>query len=344
MSASLRQKLGACVWDIPRYALRFVSQIIFGKPAWIKIRDRNQTLLSDDHTPGVSCQWQWTSNLNLPKIFPWWGRKLLKHALKSYPIQLAEKHYNATTSPQVSFIIGHRGMERLPLLLKTLASISAQQECLCECIIVEQDTKPRIEKYLPDWVRYQFIQTDEADAPYSRSWAFNVGARSAKTETLIFHDNDLLIPRCYARDTQSLLKQGHDFINLKRFIFYLTKQATQCVLNGAALTSELHLDWVMQNAEGGGSVGASKAAFFEIGGFDERFVGWGGEDNEFWERAKTKTIWPYTYLPLIHLWHPNQPGKGNNENTSTNNLYLNLSKVPAKERILELRRIDTHLS
>ncbi len=65
----------------------------------------------------------------------------------------------------------------------------------------------------------------------------------------------------------------------------------------------------MQNAEAGGSIALSRDAFHAIGGYDESFVGWGGEDNEFWERAQTRRVWPYGYLPFVHLWHAPQPEK-----------------------------------
>ena len=66
---------------------------------------------------------------------------------------------------------------------------------------------------------------------------------------------------------------------------------------------------VLENALGGGSIALSRRVYEEIGGFDEEFVGWGGEDNEFWDRCLTRRIYPFAYLPLIHLWHELQPGK-----------------------------------
>jgi len=75
------------------------------------------------------------------------------------------------------------------------------------------------------------------------------------------------------------------------------------------------------------------------GGFDEAFVGWGGEDNEFWERASTQRLWPYGGLPLLHLWHPAQAGKHQSAN-ETAARYRELSAIPAHERIRTLATVE----
>ena len=62
------------------------------------------------------------------------------------------------------------------------------------------------------------------DMPYSRSWAFNVGAETARGHLLIFHDNDMLVPQDYGREIADRHKEGYEVINLKRFIFYLSRQ------------------------------------------------------------------------------------------------------------------------
>ncbi len=93
----------------------------------------------------------------------------------------------------------------------------------------------------------------------------------------------------------------------------------------------------MQNLEAGGSFAITGKAYFEIGGFDESFVGWGGEDNEFWERAQTLKLWPYGYLPLVHLWHEAQLGKFDQQR-QTAELFERRSAIAVEERIEELRR------
>jgi GT2 family glycosyltransferase len=91
----------------------------------------------------------------------------------------------------------------------------------------------------------------------------------------------------------------------------------------------------MQNAEAGGSLAVDRETFFAIGGFDEAFVGWGGEDNEFWERAQSRKVWPYGYLPLIHLWHEAQPEKPD-QGRSTATLHEERSAIPVSARRREL--------
>jgi hypothetical protein len=73
---------------------------------------------------------------------------------------------------------------------------------------------------------------------------------------------------------------------------------------------------------------------------DESFVGWGGEDNEFWERAQTLRVWPYGYLPLLHLWHEAQPGTQQAGNETAGH-YQALAKLPAQARIEKLRAISS---
>ena len=92
-------------------------------------------------------------------------------------------------------------------------------------------------------------------------------------------------------------------------------------------------DAIVQNLEAGGSSGAGRQAYFDIGGFDERFIGWGGEDNEFWERAQTKKVYPYGYLPLVHLWHEPQRGRTLGASAGTMRLYEELTRQDPFNRI-----------
>lgn len=328
MSYSLRQKVGALVFDAPRYCAQLAQN------KWLNAKNRDDTFSTAPDGPGLKCEWQWTSNLHLPKVFPWFGKQLFRVTLSNCKFKLSKSVDEA--KPQVSVIIGHRGKPRTPQLLKTLESIAAQENCALECIVVEQDNEPHLATLLPAWVQHIVTPLPDVDMPYSRAWAFNVGAQHAQADCLIFHDNDLLMSSRYAYETLRRFQQGYEFINLKRFIFYLSEGATEQVLNGASISSQLCLETIMQNAEGGGSIGASRKAYFAIGGFDERFVGWGGEDIEFWERASTRNIWPYTYLPLVHLWHPSQAEKSTHKGLDEGHVFWTLQAQSPVERIEHL--------
>jgi predicted glycosyltransferase involved in capsule biosynthesis len=88
----------------------------------------------------------------------------------------------------------------------------------------------------------------------------------------------------------------------------------------------------MQNVLGGGSIAITRAAYLAIGGMDEGFVGWGGEDNEFWERAQTLRVWSYGCLPYVHLWHPSQPRKYDSANPTLIR-YQSLTAIDPHKRI-----------
>lgn len=337
MSHSLKHKLGAVVYDLPRFvrAMRRTEANGKGAAGWVYYCNRNERLRVGPGGLGVACDWQWTSDLHIAKVFPAIGLRLMKRALADWPITLQSEPEVQNAPPDVSFIIGHRGLARLPHLLLTLQSIAAQRQVVCECIVVEQSATPEIQSALPTWVRYMHTPLPQADMPYCRSWAFNVGTQTAQGALLVLHDNDLLVPSDYAAQLMKRFWEGYEVINLKRFIFYLNEVQTGRVLATHQLLLDEAPEAIMQNAQGGGSIAIGREAYFAIGGFDESFVGWGGEDNEFWERATTRRLWPFGYLPIVHLWHAAQPGK-HDAQRQTAELLEQLSAIPASQRIANL--------
>lgn len=336
MSYSLRQKLGSSLFDWPSYEwhLRGMPGPAGRRGHWTRIGNRRDLLRIGPDGIGVLCEGRWTSRLHGCEVFPDLGRRLMERALEEWPIAFADHSPKARpgTRPDVSFVIGHRGLDRLPQLSLVLSSIAGQVETAVECILVEQSRQAEIAERIPGWVRYIHTPAPEG-MPYSRSWAFNVGARAARSRLLAFHDNDMIVPERYAAELLALRRRGYEVINLKRFVFYLAERETARALKGEAPGGAP--ERVVQNLEGGGSVAVDRDAFFDLGGFDESFVGWGGEDNEFWERAAARTVWPWGYVPLVHLHHADQPEKARRDR-STAALLDERSRISPPERIREL--------
>jgi hypothetical protein len=336
VTPSLRQKLGATLLDWPSYEwhLRGIRAPAGRRGHWTRIGNRRDRLRVGPEGRGVLCEGRWTTRLHGCDVFPALGRRLLERALVEWPIAFAERPRAArpTTPPDVSFVIGHRGLDRLPQLALVLSSIAAQAELAVECVLVEQSQRAEIADRIPDWVRYVHTPAPEG-MPYSRSWAFNVGARAARGRLLAFHDGDMAVPARYAAELLAVRRRGYEVINLKRFVFYLAARETERALQGEPLGGAP--ERVVQNLEGGGSVAVDRDAFFALGGFDESFVGWGGEDNEFWERSAARTVWPWGYVPLVHLHHADQPEKGRRDR-ATIELLVERSRISPPERIREL--------
>lgn len=334
MSASrIRTLAGIALWDAPIYFRAWRS----GGDGWLSVRNRAERLEPAPDGSGQRCLWQWTSDLHSAKHVPRLGRWLMRRALADHPIALENAPQAATGAPpQVSFLIGHRGMARLPHLLMTLRSIAAQRGPAVECIVIEQDGVSQLRPHLPAWVRLVHTPPPAADMPYCRAWTFNLGAQHARAEVLVLHDNDMPVPADYAAWILARIAQGYEVVNPKRFVFYLGEAHTQAVFARGADWLEEAPEAIVQNLEGGGSVAITRQAFEAIGGLDESFIGWGGEDNEFWERAQTRRVWPWAGLPLVHLWHAAQPGK-RDATYHTAQHYQALARIDPRERIARLR-------
>src|SRR5947209_3536838 len=120
---NLRRIVGALIYDWMPFELRmrgFGSRA--GKPEpWLTIHNREETIEADER--GVACHWRFTSDLHIANVFPSTARRLMRRSLERWPIAMREAPETSGV-PRVSFIIGHRGTERLPHLLATLRSIA----------------------------------------------------------------------------------------------------------------------------------------------------------------------------------------------------------------------------
>jgi hypothetical protein len=319
--------------------LRFERALSAQDNSYLSLCNRGDRLDRSADGEGFRCDWQWTSELHAPKYLPGLGRRLMQRALKEHPIVRSKSApENCVASPEISFVIGHRGTSRLPHLLATLESIAGQRGAAIECIVVEQECEAQLTGRLPAWVRHVHTPPPHTSMPYCRAWAFNVAAKHARSPVLVLHDNDLLVTTDYAANVLRRVQEGCEVVNLKRFLFYLDGQHSREVIEANAGLTKHPPIAIMQNTQGGGSLAITQDAYQRIGGLDESFVGWGGEDNEFWERAQSLRVWTHGYLPLVHLWHAAQAGK-HDEDNETKSLYLARSRVAPAERITQLRSL-----
>lgn len=316
--------------------LRYESNLRFGKDNYLRLRNRVERISAGPGDLGYVCLWPHTSKLHAPLIIPYLGKQLMKICTSKSSFQMQESRHE-DLEITISILIGHRGIDRLPLLLSTLRSVAAQTGVGLECIVIEQDKEPLIREYLPEWVRHLFLETKTSSKVYNRSAAFNHGGRHARGKILLLHDNDMLIPNTYCRDIVNLVSHGYEAINTKRYIFYLTRSHSEQITKSLNEIPIKAPEYIIQNLEAGGSMAITKNAYFALGGMDEEFVGWGGEDIELWKRCSLLKRWIWGYEPILHLWHESQPLKEQKNNPNLARMK-GLDSVNLQDRINYLRQ------
>ena len=321
---------GALLQDLPP----LLAQLAI-PGGWLHVRNRIETLTPDPAGPGLRCDFQWSSALHVARVFPPAGAAIMRRAFAQWPVRFApEDVQQGVGQPQLSFIIPFRGTERLPQLRAVVRSILGQEGVDVECIVIEQSPEVQARDVLPPAARHIHLPHPQGDPGWRKSWAYNVAARHARAPVLVCHDGDIVVPAAYGQALLATLARGFDSVHIQRFLFYLNAADSRRVIDSLSFVGcvpeEVRHNWV------GGTLAIRRDAYFAIGGFDERFVDWGGEDNEFFDRCQVLRQCRYGFVPFVHLWHPSQANKSGPGRDAAVALMNERLAIPPSRRVQEL--------
>lgn len=154
---------------------------------------------------------------------------------------------------------------------------------------------------------WQIIEAQHNSEPFNKAQAIRDGFAKSFGRIIIVHDSDLFSPGLF--EAVRMVEQKYQWAIPHSFVHRLTEQATRKVLDGK--------DWRKQMADThekpykgvvGGGIVVLRRELFEKCPPDNRFIGWGGEDEAWGYALQMVANQPAARgrHPLIHLWHPPQ--------------------------------------
>jgi len=209
----------------------------------------------------------------------------------------------------LSYLLTYResGPDRRDNLLAVLSWLRQWPEV--EIIVVEQDSVPRLDRgpMLPNGAAFAYNA-----GPFNKAWGFNVAARMGSGPLLALADADVIVPRALPEAIRRCTP-GHA-VKPYRSIVDLSPEETACVRGGEFTYAPTRPPGTPRNREGqgehivfgGGLFLIRRKTYLRLGGFDERFLGWGGEDDAMTRKLERAGIAlsEIGEEPALHLWHP----------------------------------------
>jgi len=183
--------------------------------------------------------------------------------------------------------------------------------------------------------QYLFIRSDK---PYNRSRAFNAGAVHMllrDNDILCVMDADLLVDGDYVKRCIANMRGDAQAVLPYRFVKYMERFDTDTAQHDRLASGVLDFnDYHGQvSASQGGAFWLDYGLYRKMGGHDERFVGWGCEDSDFWFRLEEECSIRHAPGTMLHMWHPEaERGEAHARNRS---LYESLhpDKVGSKRKV-----------
>jgi GT2 family glycosyltransferase len=179
---------------------------------------------------------------------------------------------------------------------------------------------------------YPITEGASPEGPFNRSAAINAAASAAgEWAVAVIIDSDVYVPpeqlAVAVRMVQAELAGA--VLPYSHFIL-LDRRATDRVLAGDVPTSGR--GGIGRTNRWSGCVVVGRGTFDAVGGFDERFVGWGGEDIGF--AATLLASGPVLRVPgnTYHLWHPMSTEKSHHREQYRANVALERDYVAALEQ------------
>ena len=168
-----------------------------------------------------------------------------------------------------------------------------------EILIVEQNSAEIKEKInIGEKTKLISLVTD--NKLFNKSWCMNVGAKESKYDDLIFMDADSLLGKDFLLVVRRNVRESSSPYNKLMFCWnYII------ALYGKDNPISRHIRPDTTMAMGGAWYCYKDFYFNEFGGMNENYFGYGGEDNDAYERARYlfNNSPPTMNYPLAHQYH-----------------------------------------
>lgn len=176
------------------------------------------------------------------------------------------------------YVIGHKDGD--PTRRNNLIKVIDHVKHKFTVVVVDQSETP---KPLPgiNWIPV-------AGAPkFNKAWCYNIVFKEMNPDIIFCADNDVIIPNI---DDSIAALTTYDAVNPYDRIFDIQEAGGR--------VERKNINFC------GGCCGYTRHGYEVVYGWDEEFLGWGGEDNV--QTYKTLALLRNKTLPgdALHLWHP----------------------------------------
>ncbi|MGW0781251.1 glycosyltransferase [Streptomyces sp. NPDC002913] len=220
------------------------------------------------------------------------------------------------TDAEVVVVIPFRDRDtgglRLRNLMACLLSLADQSypRDRYQIVVVETDDKPRWREVLEPHVDHHIFAPKSSS--FNKSWAVNVGVLNApgRAEAICILDADVLADREFvARNAARFERPGTSGHLTYRNMLSLSEHATSKAIEQRLFRGEEQADPALLRGfelrrPPGCCLWVRRSAFDLISGMDERYEGWGGEDNDFAYRMDFNSAFDSYEDVLLHMAHP----------------------------------------
>ncbi len=170
--------------------------------------------------------------------------------------------------------------------------------------LADYSKTPSVPEELLSHYSIEHIHTP-APLPFNRSWSINYAYKTfaRKEDThFLFTDIDLVFPRNFLADAYRTLNNNKRGIVIPN-LFYLPQNVSDTSATYTELSIKAHKSW---RTFFSGSCLCPVELFEQVHGFDEMFIGWGAEDNDFINRVTSvgAEVIKSPSLKVMHLDHP----------------------------------------
>lgn len=222
----------------------------------------------------------------------------------------------------LSYLITYRessSSDRRENLLAVLSWLGQWPEI--QVVVVEQDAVPRLDPLLEDGCDVARFAYNPG--PFNKAWGLNVALSFARQPVLAIGDADVIVPHTLAAAAERCRTVAA--VKPYRTIIDLTPEETARVragewgllparpadafANRVGTTGPRRLRSRSHVVFAGGLFLIQRELLVRLGGFDERFQGWGGEDDAMTQKLKLSGVLAARIVgpPALHLWHPHSP-------------------------------------